>query len=202
MSYYWVTNSRELHGRPSHSDEVTMVCAFCWQQYRHWAFKDHNGACVAIRSDRYIDMLWSFFELNLNVCGNFRERRNLVSSRSRHNSLCKVINEIFAEEVPRTLDLAVWLWYNLACSFPWSKPLAKYFCGVTVFKQCSRTLKERKAATRRKIIVIPPDLSKCSRRQSSHLLYDYDLILIRETPLEMTLIPSSLFQTVEDFDND
>lgn len=49
------------------------MCTICWQRYGPYFFEEGNGASVTIASDRYVNMLISFIERNLNNHEDFQD---------------------------------------------------------------------------------------------------------------------------------
>lgn len=63
--YYWpAAYLRELHERPSQSDNITTWLAICADNI--YSFEDGKGISVTLTSDHLVDKLKSFFEPNVN----------------------------------------------------------------------------------------------------------------------------------------
>lgn len=70
---YWsASNPHEIHESTLNDDKVTVWFAIPSESAPGpYFFKDNISAPVTIKSDRYVDILKSLFELNLNNCSNF-----------------------------------------------------------------------------------------------------------------------------------
>lgn len=112
-----------------------MVCDFCCQQYYSLFIWD-NDVSVTITSDRYVHnhhvrslrphveiILWT----QPKWWWEFSWRGTLVSTRRRLRSRYKRINESWAGDIPKALDMGARWWHKLACSFLWFDPLRILF---------------------------------------------------------------------------
>lgn len=155
MRYWSDNNPRELHERPLHSDRVTVWCAMSRNGIiGPFFFEDDNGGAVTVNSQRYVNMLQTFFAPRLEEM----ERENVwfqQDGATAHTSRAcmEVLRAMFPERLISLRGDITW-----PARSPDIAPCDFFLWGylkAEVFKHRPTTLLQLKNCIRQEIAQIP-----------------------------------------------